>query len=275
VTRFIDVDEPTLLALERHETEAHALPSREIRDLGDGLLLFDPRDRDPFWNRLARVRWPSDPAGFDQRLAETMTLFGVLDRRPHVWPSPVHGRPADLVERLHANGFRDIGGGHLMVRAAPRDVSAVAPAELDRGVELRVVARAADAAPGDLGDVGVVLAEAFGAAAARAAELAADLALTLDDPRVLLVLARVDGEPAAVAKATTFDDLTYLSSIATREPFRGRGLAKLVTRHAMALAGGDSRLAYLGVWSGNAPALRVYEALGFASIGEAPDLLLE
>ena len=257
MTRFVDVDEPTLLALERHETEAHALPRREIRDLGDALLLTDPRDADPFWNRLARVRWPAERAAFDQRLAETMALFGVLARTPHVWPSPVHGRPADLILRLRALGFRDIGGGHLMIRPAPGDASPVAPAELGRGVELRVIGAPADASPGDLDDIGRVLAESFGAATSRGPELAADLAITLDDPRVLLVLARVDGEPAAVAKATTFDGLTYLSSIGTREPFRGRGLARLVTRHAMALAGRESRFAYLGVWSGNAPALRV------------------
>ncbi len=85
----------------------------------------------------------------------------------------------------------------------------------------------------------------------------------------------MDGEPAAAAKATTFDGLTYLSSIGTRVAHRGRGLASLATRHAMTVAGGrvEGRT-YLGVFSGNEPALRLYARLGFASIGEAPDLLL-
>ena len=123
---------------------------------------------------------------------------------------------------------------------------------------------------------GLVLAESFGALPARAAELAADLRRTLDDPRIVLVLVRVDGEPAACAKATTFDGLTYLSSIGTRDAFRGRGLAGLATRHAMAVSGaGRPGSAYLGVFSGNEPALRLYARLGFASLGEAPDLLLE
>ena len=82
-----------MLAIERHETDAHAIPSREVRDLGDALVLHDPRDPDPFWNRMARVRWPSDPAAFDRRLTESMALFLVLGRRPHVWPSPVHAEP--------------------------------------------------------------------------------------------------------------------------------------------------------------------------------------
>src|ERR1700693_1643334 len=108
-----------MLALDRHETESHAIPAREVRDLGDALLLYDPRDRDPFWNRLARIRWPADPAAFDRRLTDAIGAFLVLGRRPHLWPSPGHASPPDLVARLRANGFRDIGGGHLMILATP------------------------------------------------------------------------------------------------------------------------------------------------------------
>jgi RimJ/RimL family protein N-acetyltransferase len=32
---------------------------------------------------------------------------------------------------------------------------------------------------------------------------------------------------------------------------------------------------YLGVFTGNEPALRLYGRLGFASLGESPDMLLE
>jgi ribosomal protein S18 acetylase RimI-like enzyme len=222
------------------------------------------------------VRWPADAAAFDRRLAEAIAMFAVLLRRPHVWPSPVHSSPRDLVDRLRDHGFRDVGGGHVMVLPAPGSVRPVAPAELHAGQTLTAIRAAADAGEGDLEAVARVLADSFGAAPGRAAELAVDLRLTLDDPRVTLVLARVDGEPAAVAKATTMDGFTYLSSIGTRDRYRGRGLGGLVTRHAIATGGGrDSRFAYLGVWSGNAPAIRLYERLGFASIGEAPDLLLE
>ena len=96
------------------------------------------------------------------------------------------------------------------------------------------------------------------------------------------MLVRIDGEPAACAKATSFDGMTYLSSIGTREPFRGQGLAGLATRHAVAIAraagagaAGGPDLVYLGVHSGNEAALRLYQRLGFASVGESPDLLLE
>ena len=77
------------------------------------------------------------------------------------------------------------------------------------------------------------------------------------------------------AKATTFDGFTYLSSIGTRDAFRGRGLAGLATRHAMAVAGArEAGRTYLGVFSDNEPALRLYTRLGFASVGESPDMLL-
>jgi ribosomal protein S18 acetylase RimI-like enzyme len=279
VTRYTTLDDAGMRALERHETQAHAIPSREIRDLGDAYVLYDPRDADPFWNRMASVRWPGDPAAFDARLAEALALFGVLGRVPHIWPSPQHTAPADLEARLHAAGFNEAGAGHVMVLADPGSAVTIEGASSPGpGVSLATIRGRGDLTAGgatdDIADVGLVLAESFGAPPPRAAELAADLRLTLDDDRILLVLARVDGEPAAVAKATTFDGLTYLSSIGTRDAFRGRGLARLVTRHAIAVAGRESRMAYLGVWTENEPALRVYGDLGFASLGVSPDLLL-
>ena len=275
MTRTLPIDDETLRALERHETIAHAIPRRDVRDLGDAYVLYDDRDPDPFWNRMVSVRWPAEPDAFDRRLTEALALFALLSRTPHVWPSPVHSKPDDLVARLLANGFADAGTGHVMVQPDPGSVQPVRPTELGAGVTLSAIGSAADARDGDLDDIGLVLAESFGASPSRGPELAADLQLTLDDERVLLTLARVDGEPAAVAKATTFDDFTYLSSIGTRTAFRGRGLAPLVTRHAIAVGARASRWAYLGVWSGNEPALKVYERLGFASLGESPDLLLE
>lgn len=273
--RHAIIDDRTMRALERHETRAHAIPSREVLELGHAVVLHDPRDPDPFWNRMASVRWPDDEAGFDARLTEALALFASLGRRPHVWPSPACSEPADLAERLAAHGFQDIGGGHLMLLEDPAACPPVGPMEPGRGVTLHAIRTAADAGDADCDDLGLVLAESFGALPGRAAELAADLRTTLDDPRVTLVLVRVDGEPAAAAKATTFDGLTYLSSIGTRVAFRGRGLAGLATRHALVVAGGRRpRGTYLGVFADNEPALRLYARLGFASVGESPDMLL-
>lgn len=263
-------------ALERHETAAHAIPSREMRDLGHSVVLFDARDSEPFWNRMASVRWPDDEAGFQRRLADALALFSVLDRTPHIWPSPVHSSPLDLADRLAREGFNDVGGGHVMVLTEPAACGPVAPGELGSGVTIHAIRQTADAGPGDLADMGGILAEAFGALPGREVELAADLRRTLDDPRVTLVIVRVHGEPAAAAKATTFDGMTYLSSIGTRIGFRGRGLAGLATRHAVAASRGrQPGITYLGVFSGNASAIKLYERIGFSSIGESPDMLLE
>ena len=276
MTRYLEVDAATMTAIERHELHAHAIPSRETRDLGDALLLHDLSDGDPFWNRLQAVRWPEDADAFDRRLTETLALFAILGRQPHVWPSPVHAGPADLALRLQGNGFVDIGGGHLMVMAEPNAAAPVSRDEIAPGVDLRVIAAPADARPGDLEDAGFVLATSFGAPPERASALALDLFKTLPDPRVVLVLVRLDGVAAATAKATTFGGWTYLSSIGTLPGFRGRGLGALATRQAIAAAHArEPGRPYLGVFSGNDVAIRLYERLGFRSVGESPDLLLE
>lgn len=276
MTERLEIDAATMTAIERHEVLSHAIPTREARDVGDALLLHDPNDGDPFWNRLQAVRWPEGAAAFDRRLTEALALFAVIGRQPHVWPSPVHAGPADLALRLQANGFVDIGGGHLMVLVDPRAAGPVRPGEPGPGVELKVIAGPEDAGPHDLDDVGFALATSFGALPARAPELARDLAMTLPDPRVVLVLVRVDGVAAAAAKATTFGGWTYLSSIGTLPGFRGRGLASLATRGAIAAAHEvEQGRPYLGVFSGNDTAIRLYERLGFRSVGESPDLLLE
>jgi ribosomal protein S18 acetylase RimI-like enzyme len=162
-----------------------------------------------------------------------------------------------------------------MVLDEPGRCAPVGPGELGPGVTVHAIATSADARPEDPHDLALVLTESFGALPGRVSALAGDLRETLDDPRIVLVLVRVDGEPAAAAKATTFDGLTYVSSVGTRPAFRGRSFAGLATRHALTAGGRSPGTPYLGVVSGNEPALRLYERLGFASLGESPDLLLE
>ena len=55
------IDPATMRRLILHETQVHAMPGRDVRDLGDAILLHDPIDPEPFWNRLAAIRWPADP----------------------------------------------------------------------------------------------------------------------------------------------------------------------------------------------------------------------
>jgi ribosomal protein S18 acetylase RimI-like enzyme len=271
------VDRETLYFLERHETRVHSLAGRQIRDLGDALVLHDPIDREPFWNRAAAIRWPFEPAAFDRRLAETITLFAVLDRIPHVWPRPAWNEPTDLVDRLLANGWEDLGGGYVMLLTDPVPAQTAAVEPLPPGVTVERLGAARDGtARTDAADVAQVLAEAFAVEPAREASIEIETLATWDRPWTEAYLARVDGEPAAVAKRTTLDGASYVSSVGTRPAFRGRGLARLVTAAAAAdgVASG-SRLTYLGVYAENEPALRLYRGLGFETIGDpTPDLLL-
>jgi ribosomal protein S18 acetylase RimI-like enzyme len=258
-----------------HEARAHALTSREVRDLGDAWLLHDETDREPFWNRVAGVAWPKEPAAFDRRLAELYALFGGLDRIPHVWPFPGFDEPADLTERLLASGFVDHGGGLLLV-LDPAHAPLAVP-DPPTGVTVERVHRLTGSAAVDAAEaLGSVLLSAFDVEPPRrvAIELEAVQGLTTDAYHA--VIARVDGRPAAVARRTTFAGGSYLSSIGTDPAFRGRGLGRLVTAIATAdaLAAG-SRWTYLGVFEDNPVARTLYDALGFRAIGGvAPDLLL-
>ena len=271
------IDAPTFQRLLRHEAEVHASPGRELRDLGDGLLLHDPSDPEPFWNRLEGLRWPSDPAAFDRRLAEIGILFAGLGRQPHIWLGPPHDEPADLAERLLANGFEDMGKGLLMVT---RDVDRARAAlggppdpeiTLERlsGLEGPVADAAADA-------VVSVLLSAFGVEGNRKVGVTAETRTSLTDPRFTHYLVRHRGEPAAVARRATFDGLSYLSSIGTLGWARGRGLGRLVTASAMVdAADAGSEWVHLGVFADNAPAIALYDRLGFAMGCEpGPDMLL-
>lgn len=289
-----------------HEARAQATPARQLRDLGDGWLVHDPGDSEPFWNRLIAPRWPAEHAAFDRRLDEVITLFATLDRVPHVRPLPVGGTPDDLASRLEAAGFEAIGVDRRMVlaRSAPSAVADAATlvrrltTEVEAafgGVTVTVRRRDGSASGPRSGnggsgdehqtwadrrrwavDASLVLADSFGVDSHRRIALESDLLGCVSRPGCAVVLVAVDGVPAAIARRATTADGSYLSSIGTRPAYRGRGLGALVTALAMQdalVAGGP--LVHLGVEIDNVRAIRLYERLGFTVLGEpAPDLLL-
>ncbi|HKG57227.1 MAG TPA: GNAT family N-acetyltransferase [Candidatus Limnocylindrales bacterium] len=278
VTRVPDgIDADTLRFLEIHEARVHAIPGREVRDLGDAVLLRDRIDREPFWNRVVGIRWPDRQDAFDRRVAEIIALFGGLDRIPHIWPLPMLNQPADLVERLRGHGFLDVGGGITLVLAdADSGVAALAE-RLPPGVTLeRLDDTAPDARSQTAADLALVLTESFDVESDRRAAVELETLAMFEHREVHAVLIRVDGEPAAAAKRATFDNATYISSVGTRPAFRGRGLARIATAAVTAdAARTDCRWTYLAVLQGNDAAIRLYERLGFARIGGiAPDLIL-
>ena len=121
-----------------------------------------------------------------------------------------------------------------------------------------------------------VLFDAFGVGAARRDGIIAETVASLADSRFTHYLVRRGGEPVAVARRATFDGLSYLSSIGTAERARGLGFGRLVTARALldALDAG-SEWVHLGVFADNAPAIALYERLGFVMSGDpGPDMVL-
>lgn len=260
-----------------HEARVHAVPGRELRDLGDAILLHDPGEAEPFWNRVEAVRWPSEPDAFDRRLTEILVLFASIGRQAHIWASPLHDSPVDLVARLTGNGFRPVGLGDVMVLTDTGPSLLAATQSLPAGVTVERLSRLAGSpARAAATDVVHVLLDAFDVGAERRDGIEGETVVSLGHPWFIHYLARVDGVPAAVARRATFDGASYLSSIGTAAWARGRGLGALVTRLAGADAVADgSDWTYLGVFADNRGAIRVYERSGYERVGEsAADLLL-
>jgi ribosomal protein S18 acetylase RimI-like enzyme len=271
------IDAGTLRRLLRHEAEVHAIPGRELRDLGDSLLLYDRLDPEPFWNRIEGICWPSEPAGFDRRLGEIGILFATIGRQPHFWLAPPHDEPADLEARLLANGFEDMGKGMLMIARTDeraREALAIAPVP-DLSIER--LSRI-DGPPAEVAASAIVavLFDAFGVGEARRAGIVGETMASLADPRFMHYLVRRGGEPVAVARRATFDGLSYLSSIGTVERARGLGFGRLVTATALTDAiDAGSEWVHLGVFADNPGAIALYERLGFvAGMDPGPDMVL-
>lgn len=272
------IDAPTMRRLLRHEAEVHAIPGRELRDLGDALVLHDPTDPEPFWNRLEAARWPSDPVAFDRRLAEIGVLFATLGRQPHIWVSPPHDEPPDLAARLAANGFEDVGPGSLMItRDADRARALLHDRTPDPDVTVeRLAGLTGEPARGPADAIVGVLLAAFGVERDRRHGITLETAASLADPRFTHYLVREQGRAAAVARRATFDGLSYLSSIGTMPWARGRGHGRLITASALidAVEAG-SEWVHLGVFAENTTAIALYEGLGFVMSGEpGPDMVL-
>jgi hypothetical protein len=271
------VDPATMRRLLLHEARVHAVPGRVVRDLGDAILLHDRAEPEPFWNRIEAVRWPAEPEAFDRRLTEVLVLFAALGRQPHVWAAPLHDTPADLVARLATNGFRTMNLGEVMVLSHPAPSGRAADEPFPPGVTVERLSRLArPAARAAASDVVDVLLDAFEVEDDRRLGIEAETVASLGHAWFTHYLLRVDGVPASVARRSTFDGASYLSSIGTARWARGRGLGTLVTRvaGADALAGGSEWI-YLGVFSDNAGAIALYERVGYERVGEpAADLLL-
>jgi ribosomal protein S18 acetylase RimI-like enzyme len=263
-----------------HEARAQQAMGRELRDLGDGWLFYDPSDPEPFWNRLIAPSWPADAKAFGRRLDEIVTLFATLDRIVHVRPLPVGSRPPDLADRLLAAGFERVGSDRRMVlvdREPSRRLAASWAPRLggelavDRHPDRSLSRRGSWAA-----DASLVVGESFGVDPFRRVALETDILACAARPGCSILLLHEAGEPVAMARRATVGSGSYLSSIGTRPRWRGRGYGSLVTALAVLEAmDAGSELIHLAVDVANDRARGFYEALGFAVLGDpVPDLLL-
>jgi ribosomal protein S18 acetylase RimI-like enzyme len=271
-----------------HEAEAQQTPDRRLRDLGDGWLLHDAADAEPFWTRLIAPRWPAEQPAFDRRLDEVVTLFATLDRLPHVRPAPIGTEPPDLADRLVAFGFDVLASDRRMVLRDEEPCRSLAAAWRHGDARGRWPASLSIArhAAGELlpppdrrrwsEDASLVLGEAFAVDPLRRSLLEGDARACVARPGCLILLLHLEGEPVAVARLATSGDGGYLSSIGVRPAWRRRGLGALATAVAVTEAlDTGAQLIHLAVDVDNADATRLYEGLGFAVVGEpAPDLLL-
>ena len=264
---FFGLDAPALRFMEAHQARSVTIPGRIWRDLGDAVLLFSGVEKEPFFNRLVAVRWPSDAAMFDARLRKAVDMFEALDRRPHFWVVPDLSEPDDLIARLSANGFVDEGGGFDMVLV--REPGPAGDGEAPGGAVLERWHRSPEAEiPARAKALARVIGESFGVPGARYANLVREIGLTLGLPDFHAYVLTLDGEAVATGQRYTFDGASYLSSIGTRPGWEGRGFGSHITR----LLAADSRaegvdLIYLGVYADNDAAIRLYERLGFAILG--------
>ncbi len=272
---WLGLSRERLRFLEAHQARALAIPGRGWRDLGDAVMLYSSGEKDPFFNRLVAVRWPSDPAAFDARLREACDMFGALERWPHLWVIPGLSEPDDLARRLAANGFVDQGGGFDMVLTGELHAGRLAP--LPKGAVLERWNRSPKGQiPSRAEALAGVIAEAFEIPSFRRPNLIREISLTLERPDFHAYVITVDGQPVATGQRFTFDGASYLSSIGTRPAWQGRGLGGHVTAALAAdsLAGGIE-LVYLGVYADNFRAIGLYERLGFVPLAERSSDMLQ
>lgn len=261
----------------RHEAAVHAVPGRTLRELGDAILLHDPVDPEPFWNRMEALHLPYDTDAFDRRLAELSIVFAAIGRQPHLWVLPTSDEPPDLYERLIANGFEDAGASDMLVAACGDIADAVGSVRPDPDVTVERWSGMRDEAAERVAAVVVeVVLASFAVPDVRRSGLVSEIVASLGDPRFTLYMVRRGGEPVAVGRRASFDGLSYLSSIGTIPTARGLGLGRLVTATAAAdaVAAGGAYV-HLGVFHENLVAKRLYASLGFRPIGgPGRDMLL-
>lgn len=176
---------------------------------------------------------------------------------PGSWHVGPLDEPADLVARLQAHGFDDGGEDIGMVC----DLTRMAAAPVPPGATIHEVEDEAG-----LAEWVQVLSDGFGEGPVEAEWAASAYRRIGFGPSSAhrLIVAELDGAPAAAGASLLDGAEVGLYFIATRRDARRRGLGSAVTRRLAAM-GGDSgaRLAVLGASPAGRP---VYARLGFSEV---------
>ncbi len=102
------------------------------------------------------------------------------------------------------------------------------------------------------------------------AVLAQDLADTridhLDEPRLEVLLGRIEGRPAGAISLVNLGDVGVIDDIATLPPYRGRGVAATLLDRAIELARRSVLKHVILECQPDNPATRLYEAMGFKAV---------
>lgn len=103
------------------------------------------------------------------------------------------------------------------------------------------------------------------------------IARELDDPTIIYLLMRVEGEFSGYVKLMERDPVAcltlsrplYLERIYLRKPYMGQGLGTALLKESYKYAGEKKcESLWLSVWEHNKPALTFYEKSGFRKFGE-------
>ena len=196
------------------------------------------------------------PAGdLHASLAGLRAAFAARRRRPRFEFIAEFAPGLDTV--LQANGFEEDARLQLMICTPDR----LRPAP--EVPDLRITELGAHSPAADLHDYALTVRQGFNPQS-HEMPTGLDVDRTREEMRNgRSFLGRLGGEPAGVASYTPpLDGVTEVVGIATREPFRRRGVAAALTAHAVTQAFGEgATLACLT--AGDARAGRVYERVGF------------
>ncbi len=209
----------------------------------------------PRVNSASAARFTTETA--DARINDVVAWFHERGL-PFVWRLGPADRPADLADRLAANGFT-LDPDEMPGMAAP--LEALPPVELPSGATIELVRDAAAfRAWLDVMVAGFGMPTQIGDAFMKFATLGFG-----DELPTRSILARLDGRPVATALGVLAGGGLVIANVATLEDVRGRGLGRAVTLAAMH-AGAEAG-ATVAVLQSTEMGLGVYRRLGFESFG--------